>query len=938
MTTPRRTYASPMLGGAEFRADVVLVAPREFEVTKAQRTYREKNFTTFTELLNQGGFQAQHIQRINEALGLEALAAYLNDAGVKVAVINCNVAPHTPQEVARKVIACGARLVGISLIYRPQVGYALELLEALRGVDGLRVAVGGALASYMPRELLSRLGRLDAVVFGEAEETFRDYCTTVLGDRDPRGLPGIAFRDGLSTIMNPAAKPLDLYTIKRPTRYSLEYLQARSWPTRIASIYTSRGCMAKCTFCTGKDAYNVERPITYRYRNPIDVVDEIQYLHEAFGVKFVYINDDNFLGYGRKSLERVQDFAAELMSRQMGVEFATECRVDAIELDTLRLLKRAGMRQVLLGVESGSDPVLTRWRKGVTAEDNRRAVALCKEAGVTLEPGFILFDAETSKAELSDNLQFIRDVRLDRVPFPTYLINRMSVYPGTEVEREWTEKGILGPSPISTQRTTCPTDRTWSQRWRAGVVAREGGVPCKDDFVDDPEAVIAYFQRLEYRCVDPRTEIAWRGLRGSVEPVEMFLESRLPGLLSMLSDCRNFNVSEQLRDEIRELIARAGAWRRGIGTLIVSMLETTLGSYEIDRPLSQLRYIRRTLAAARRAYELDTLGVDMDRFSARVMDIRRQLMPMQVSVVIPTDGREWSRLRRTLASLGRQRTPQGLSWEVVLVLDRVEPPGILPSLGDVPLRLVHLESARGRGTASNAGIKAAGGETVILLNDDIVVSDRFVVSHLEAQSTRPTLCFGPVRELPDLFGVDDLDALSTDAGLDSGTDLTVENVRQILRELEDVEGCWSRYGSPTTLDVDGVESLRKGRMLAAWLAFASGNMSAPRRWFLSDPFDERPAAGLEGAVLAFRWWRKHRPLALAEAAIGLRLNRPALNEPAAPQAAGSSLDAIPDAIVGRVWEYLDGKVAIDDVESAVALASAAEPRRGAGVYENVSTH
>lgn len=902
-----RRYVSPMLAGAEFTADVVLVAPREFEVTRAQRTYREKNFTSFTDLLNQGAFQAQHIQRINEALGLEALATYLREAGLSVAVINCNVAPHTPDEVARKVVAARARIVGISLIYRPQVGYALELIEALKAAPDVRVAVGGALASFMPRELLSRLARLDAVVFGEAEETFCDYCLSVVGGNDPRSLPGIAFRDGDSTVMNPAAAPLDLRTIRRPSRYSLEYLRARSWPTRIASIYTSRGCMAKCTFCTGKDAYNVERPITYRYRDPIDVVDEIHYLHDAFGVKFVYINDDNFLGYGRKSLDRVRAFAEELMSRRLGVEFATECRVDAIDLDILRLLRQAGMRQVLLGVESGSDPVLTRWRKGVTVEHNRRAVALCREAGVTLEPGFILFDAETTKSELTDNLQFIRDAQLDRVPFPTYLINRMSVYPGTEVEREWTEKGILRPSPILTQRTACPTDRNWTQLWRSGAVARDAAVPYHGDFVDDPSAVVDYFQRLEYRCAQPQTEIAWRGLRRSAEPIEEFLESRLPALISILSDCRHFEAETSLRDEIHELIARAARWRRGIGALIVSMLESTIRSYDYGRPLQQLRWLRRTLAAARQSYEAETLGMSCDAFCARVMEVRRQLMPMRASVVLAAPGRDWSRLRRTLTALGRQRVPDGVSWEVVLVHDAVDQPDWRPLLGGVAIQMIQVEQGTRWAAACNRGVQAARGETVVVIGDD-VAPQGFLTSHLEAQTRRPTLCYSPVRELPQLPPNGSLDELVADtaAPADSGGSVTA-----IVRALDDVTACTDRYGRSTRFAVDGIESLDKGWMDSAWLAFAAGNFSSPRRWLLADPFDEHAGEGFERPHLAFQWWRKHRPLALADGAPALRMGR------AVGQLTAGALIGLPWSIATAVVNYQSGDAGIGEVERAV---------------------
>src|ERR1051325_9562361 len=79
--------ASPMLPHAEFQADVILIAPKEFEATRSSKTYREKNFTTFTELLSVSAFQTDYIKRINEALGLEALASYLEAAGIRVAIL-----------------------------------------------------------------------------------------------------------------------------------------------------------------------------------------------------------------------------------------------------------------------------------------------------------------------------------------------------------------------------------------------------------------------------------------------------------------------------------------------------------------------------------------------------------------------------------------------------------------------------------------------------------------------------------------------------------------------------------------------------------------------------------------------------------------------------------------------------------------------------------
>lgn len=914
------SYSSPMLPGAEFEADVVLVAPRESEVTRAQRTYREKNFTSFTELLKIGAFQADHIQRINEALGLEALAAYLEDAGLKVAVINCNVAPHTPGEIAEKVLRSKARVLGMSLIYRPQVGFALEVLKQLDGDPNLRVAMGGALASYMPRELLSRLGRLDAVVFGEAEVTFRDYCLGVVANRNPAELRGVAWRDGGTVVMNPAGVPLDLAKVRRPTRRTLEYLRARGWPTRIASIYTSRGCLAKCTFCTGKDAYNVERKITYRFRDPVAVVDEIQSLNEEFGTKFIYINDDNFLGYGAKSHERVRAICDELIRRNLGIQFATECRVDGIDLETLAYLKEAGMRQVLLGIESGSDTVLKRWRKGSTVQQNRAAVEMCRKAGVTLEPGFILFDAETTRAELMENLVFLNAAQLGRIPFPTYLVNRMSVYPGSEVERELTEKKILGPSPIPAQRTACPTDRTWVAAWNEGKIARESAVRGGAEFVDDPAAVIAYFQRLEYVCAEPRSEIAWRGLKSGVEPVEVFLESQLPRIISSLSECRGQHIPASLRADARELVHRAARWRQGVGGLVLKMIDLATQSYELENGVAQFRWLRKTLARARLSHDEDTLKMDAEAFAERVLAIRRESLPLQVSVVIPTCGK-WSRLRRTLAALAVQELPVELRWEVILVCDGVIPPeGFGQAADALPLTILNLPQALGRGGARNAGVAAARGETVVFLDDDVVASRGLIAAHFIAQVSRPSLCHGPVRELPCLIGFDDLDTLTPTPGV--STERTQDRLRDVaqraLLALEDPTLCATRYGSASRMEADGMEAFRKGRRHVAWVAFAGANISAPRKWLLADPMDARPGPrwGLEDVALACRWSRSGRPLTVADDALGLHLSHHRRDWRQNLRANIICLDFLLERLATAAIDYMESKISIAELDQA----------------------
>ncbi|HSK41285.1 MAG TPA: radical SAM protein, partial [Arenibaculum sp.] len=795
--------------------------------------------------------------------------------------------------LVEKVRLSKARVVGISLIYRPQVGLAIDLLEGLREIEGITVVAGGALASFMPRELLSKLVRLDAIAYGEAEETFRDLCTAVVGGGDWHGTRGIAFRDGNVPVINGPAAPLDLAKVMRPTRDTLAYLQATGWPTRIASMYTSRGCMAKCTFCTGKDAYNVERMRTYRFRSSTEILDEIQHLREAFGVRFVYINDDNFLGYGKKSYERVREIAEGLLERNLGIQFATECRVDGLDVDLLKLLKEAGMRQVLLGIESGSTSVLQRWRKGATVEQNREAIEMVSKIGVALEPGFIMFDAHTRAEELEENLEFIRTSGLERTPIPTYLVNRLSVYPGTEIERLLTLDGVIAPS----------------------------GILYGAEATDDPKAIIDYFQRLEYVCADRRTEIGWRSLRAALEPVEKFLEDQLPLLTNVLTQCRGPSVSAETTAKVRDLIRRAVAWRRNVGRLVTGLVEECIRSYSVDGHARQMRWLRQRLAEVRDRYDIQALGMSTLDFAEEIVGIHRSIVPMELSVVIPSVGK-WSRLRRTIECLGRQRLPDQIRWELILVLDGVtEPLGIDLDAAPMPVRVVRLPERRGRGAARNAGIRASRAETVVLLDDDILVGPDFLAHHLEAQKRRASLCHGPIREVPALVYVDDIDELTIVpalAGRESNARIRSWAGR-VVRRLDDPMACWDAFGIESRLERDGVDAFEAGRLSAAWVAFAGANLSAPKKWFLEAGFDERPGAawGLEDLALALSWSLAGRPLSIAGEARGLHLSHYRSNWQESLRGTAECMDYLPPETVEAVLGYLESKRTLRDLEQAI---------------------
>ena len=125
----------------------------------------------------------------------------------------------------------------------------------------------------------------------------------------------------------------------------------------LAPIITTRGCPYSCIYCSA--------PITagkrMRYRNPVKVVDGIEMLIKKYGVKEVQIEDDNF------TLKRVHTVAIceEIIKRKIKIHWGLPngVRIDKLDPDLLKLMKKAGCYQMSLGIESANQRILDLIKK-----------------------------------------------------------------------------------------------------------------------------------------------------------------------------------------------------------------------------------------------------------------------------------------------------------------------------------------------------------------------------------------------------------------------------------------------------------------------------------------------------------------------------------------------------------------------------------------------
>ena len=117
-----------------------------------------------------------------------------------------------------------------------------------------------------------------------------------------------------------------------------------------ASIYTSLGCPYKCTFCCINAPFGTNR---YRMRAPKAVAAEIDHLHNTYGVKTYKIIDEMFVLNER----HVMAICDELIARNYGLNIWAYARVDTVRSHMLEKLRKAGVRWLALGIESGSEHV-----------------------------------------------------------------------------------------------------------------------------------------------------------------------------------------------------------------------------------------------------------------------------------------------------------------------------------------------------------------------------------------------------------------------------------------------------------------------------------------------------------------------------------------------------------------------------------------------------
>lgn len=242
---------------------------------------------------------------------------------------------------------------------------------------GIVTVYGGVYPTFHFEQILAEDRAVDIIVRGEGEAVGVALANALAAGQPLNRVDGIAYRLGDRVFATRPAQPvqnLDAYRIGWELIGNWDDYQCFGLG-RAAIIQFSRGCPHNCTFCGQREFW-----CNWRHRDPVKVVDEIEWLYRTHQVRFLSMADENPTSHK----ETWRRFLEELAGRNLNLSIFTSIRTTDIvrDRDILHLYKQAGIQYILLGVESTEPKVLRAIKKGSTTRHDLEACRLLKEHGI----------------------------------------------------------------------------------------------------------------------------------------------------------------------------------------------------------------------------------------------------------------------------------------------------------------------------------------------------------------------------------------------------------------------------------------------------------------------------------------------------------------------------------------------------------------------------
>lgn len=369
-------------------------------------------------------------------LGLCSLAAVVRGQGFDTAILDSRSLNMSKGETVDEILRIGPDYLGLTAVTLT-INKAAEIAKEIKKQDkNIIIILGGPHVTAVPEETLLRYPEFDMGVIGEGELTIVELLSALEKGTGLASIEGIIFKsngtlqktakrkfiEDLDTLPMPAWDLLpNLSRYYRPTAYSVYKLPS-------THLVTSRGCPGKCIFCDTAVFGSKYRCFSSGY-----VMNIIRYLYNTYGIRDFLFDDDLFIG----NRKRLFEICNALIDAKLNLSWSCNARIDLIDRDMLKLMKRSGCWQIAYGIESGSQRILDYIKKNTTLQKIKEVLRWTTQEKIRTKGFFMMAYPIETKEEILQTIDFTKKIDLY-----DFQINFLAPLPGSEAYKMALESGV----------------------------------------------------------------------------------------------------------------------------------------------------------------------------------------------------------------------------------------------------------------------------------------------------------------------------------------------------------------------------------------------------------------------------------------------------------------------------------------------------------------
>jgi hopanoid biosynthesis associated radical SAM protein HpnJ len=308
----------------------------------------------------------------------------------------------------------------------------IRLAQKIKDTNpNIRIAFVGPHVTVLPERSLKDCPAIDFVCRKEF-----DYSVVEFAQGQPlEQILGISYRKNGSFVHTPDRPQIeDLDSLPHVTEVYRRDLDVRRYNVPFllnpyVSLYTTRGCPAQCTFCLWPQTLSGH---PWRKRSTDDVAREMAKAKEYWPwVKEFFFDDDTFNIQKARTIE----LCAKL--KPLNLTWSCTSRVTT-DYETLKAMKEAGCRLLIVGFESGDPQILKNIKKGATVERARQFTKDCHKLGLVIHGDFILGLPGETRETIRNTIKFAKELDVE-----TIQVSVAHAYPGTELYEYAAKNGFM---------------------------------------------------------------------------------------------------------------------------------------------------------------------------------------------------------------------------------------------------------------------------------------------------------------------------------------------------------------------------------------------------------------------------------------------------------------------------------------------------------------